>query len=61
MATPQIRVNLTPAQIRAVNSALALLEAEVEAGYDVHTTRLSVLTRTRRIVWDAMEKAGVTP
>jgi hypothetical protein len=55
----RIRVDLTPAQLRVVNAALARLEAE-EVDED-ENIRLDVLQRTRRVVWDAMTRSGVKP
>jgi hypothetical protein len=49
---------LTPAQARAVNAGLALLEAELENDYDAHNVRPAVLENARAKVWLAMSRAG---
>lgn len=56
-------LKLSDAQLRCVNAALALFEAEKTADEDnLHgDTAMPVLGRTRRIVWDAMGKAGIEP
>jgi hypothetical protein len=59
MATT-VRLDLTPAQARMVNSALAMLEAE-EHDYSEGRYRQDVMDRTRAAVHAAMERAGVEP
>jgi hypothetical protein len=56
-----IHVTLTPAQLRAVNAGLALLEAEVDADERVGGIRPAVIARTRRKIWDAMINTGTKP
>lgn len=56
------RVELTAAQVRVVNSALALLEAEDRGeGTALEDIRDDVLERTRAKVHRAMERANVEP
>ena len=49
----KIRLELTPAQLRMVNSALAYYEAEDHEDFTDY--RPNVMARTRDKVWDAME------
>ena len=49
-------LTLTPAQARMVNAALAFYEAEDHEGWGY---RQDVMDRTRRVVHQAMERAGV--
>lgn len=62
MSARRARVEVTPAQLRCINAALALLEAEVESGDDVHDdVRPDVLMRTRRAVWGVMMREEIEP
>lgn len=53
------RVELTAAQVRMVNSALAYFQA-TEHEEEEHYNN-DVMTRTRDKVWRAMERAGIEP
>lgn len=48
-------LRLTAAQLRMINAALALYEAEATQD-DYEHYRQDVMDRTRAIVWDAMPK-----
>lgn len=62
MGDPLVVLRLSPAQARAVNSALALLETEVGVDEDdLHQTDPAVLDRTRAKVHAAMAAVGVEP
>lgn len=55
-----MKLELTPAQIATVNSALGLYEAEADGdGVVAEEFDSGVLRRTRERVWQAMEKAGI--
>lgn len=46
---------LTPAQLRLVNSGLALIEADPE---EAHGFSTGLIERTREKVWDCFRKTG---
>lgn len=58
MASKKIRLELTPAQLRMVNSSLAREEAEDHDPDEAY--RQEVMERTRQVVWDAMIENGMT-
>lgn len=55
----RVRLELTPAQLRAVNSGLALLEADLEVDPEPWKPQLAVVRRTRLVVHDAFDAAGL--
>lgn len=58
----KIVVSVTAAQLRCLNAALALLEAEVETDDDqLHGVRLDLVERTRSAVHDALRREGIEP
>lgn len=59
----RVRLDLTAAQARTVNAALALFEAEAwaQADYGGVGVRGDVIGRTRDAVHAALDRAGVTP
>lgn len=59
MTARRVRLDLTPAQARMVNTALAREECEDHG--DDPDYRHDVMDRTRRAVWAALESAGVEP
>lgn len=59
MTARKVRLELTPAQARMVNTSLAREECEDHS--DQPDYRHDVMVRTRRAVWDALEAAGVEP
>lgn len=57
MSGRKVRLELTPAQARMVNSSLAREEAEDHESHESY--RQAVMDRTREVVWAALKAARV--
>jgi hypothetical protein len=60
MADRIVKLYLTHPQARAINSALALLDADEEMT-SLHGVQPNTMSATRHKVWGAMEGAGCEP